>query len=539
MKGRVLGHLSAAALLSILGIRSVQAARRQNKSTPMPMPMPMPTSTSSFVSSATRLRVRPRTSILGSKSASSSLHQIEERVPPSYSTRRSGPVLPAWSGLSSRRKRTQSGPLVLRSSRQDSCYESIIDGNKEELGSKIINTTAFNQIELPGTDEGYDLERDDPIDYSTAEEQAQPFRVWGLPLQSVILLNLVAVIFGTQHAVIKSVVDDSTVGLGSNFAHWVESSLGLDIGGTIQDDSAAAYFTLARFGMAALLASPYTPGLRQMFSPKSESYQEENESVKLAWRYGAELGLFMFLGYAFQAVGLETTSASRSGFFLYLNVKFVPFFSAFLFGKRVELSTWISALVAFAGTGLLAFDNASNGSAGTLSIGDLWSIAAAAASAMFILRMEAASKNVTLSSELNAATLWTVVFLSSAWTIWASASYDSFEITQGFPSVFADSAKQTIATIIRHPLPLIYLGSVTTALANLIQSKAQKDVSAERAAVIYAMDPVYGAAFSNLLLGESLGGYGIVGALFIVVAAATSAIFDGRDDDGDLKDNNI
>ena len=488
------------------------------------MRVPMPRGTSSFVSSAPCLRVRPRTSISGGRNASA-LRQIE--------------VLPVWSGLtSSRRKRTrQSGPL--QNSRQDSCFETSVtevDGNKEELGSKVANTTAFSQIELPCTDEGFEFGRDDQIDYSTAEEQAQPFRVWGLPLQSVILLNLVAVIYGTQHAVIKSVVDDSTVGLGSNFAHWVESSLGFDIDGTSQDDSAAAYFTLARFGMAALLASPYTPGLRQLFSLKSQNGQEENESVKLAWRYGAELGLFMFLGYAFQAVGLETTSASRSGFFLYLNVKFVPFFSAFLFGKRVELTTWISALVAFAGTGLLAFDNASNGSAGTLSIGDLWSIAAAAASAMFILRMETASKNVTKSSELNSATLWTVVFLSSAWTIWTS--YDSLEITQSFPSAFADSAKQTIATVIRHPLPLVYLGSVTTALANLIQSKAQKDVSAERAAVIYAMDPVYGAAFSNLLLGESLGGYGIVGAFFIVVAAATSAIFDGRDDDGDLKDNN-
>ena len=430
----------------------------------------------------------------------------------------------------------------MHNSRQDGCYESssitTINGNTEELGTKITNTT-FNEIELAREDGGYESGPDEMIDYSTAEEQAQPFRVWGLPLQSVILLNLVAVIYGTQHAVIKSVVDDSAVGLGSNFAHWVESSLGLDIDGTVQNDSAAAYFTLARFGLAALLVSPYTPGLRQMFSLGSESDQrEENESVRLAWRYGAELGLFMFLGYAFQAVGLETTSASRSGFFLYLNVKFVPFFSAFLFGKRVELSTWISALVAFAGTGLLAFDNASNnGGTGTLSIGDLWSIAAAAASAMFILRMETASKNVTKSSELNAATLWTVVFLSSAWTIWSSASYDSFEIMHSFPSVFADSAKQTIATVIRHPLPLIYLGSVTTALANLIQSKAQKDVSAERAAVIYAMDPVYGAAFSNLLLGESLGGYGILGASFIVVAAATSAIFNGRDDGDLIKDN--
>ena len=40
---------------------------------------------------------------------------------------------------------------------------------------------------------------------------------------------------------------------------------------------------------------------------------EANEAL-LSWRYGTELGIYMFLGYAFQAIGLETTTASRSGF---------------------------------------------------------------------------------------------------------------------------------------------------------------------------------------------------------------------------------
>ena len=59
----------------------------------------------------------------------------------------------------------------------------------------------------------------------------------------------------------------------------------------------------------------------------------------------------MFLGYAFQAIGLETTTASRSGFLLYLNVKLVPFFFSFLiFGKQIRASTWLSAFVTFVGT---------------------------------------------------------------------------------------------------------------------------------------------------------------------------------------------
>lgn len=366
--------------------------------------------------------------------------------------------------------------------------------------------------------------------------------LFGIPIQSIILLNLVAVIWGTQHAVIKTVVSDETNGT-------------------------AAYFTLARFGLAAALAAPYTPGwsqrelqqqnsaVEQSTDGKNVNYaltDESNEDSiinttsdgQLAWKYGAELGLYMFLGYAFQAIGLETTTASRSGFLLYLNVKFVPFLSYLIFGRTINRGTWISALVAFCGTALLALDigaeettTSTSTITSALSVGDLWSIAAAASSAMFILRMESASKAVPKSSELNAATLWIVAVLSLLWTMIASLSESSsgcIVTGEGGIQIINDSVvhavqllyQRTYSAISAHLLPLIYLSGVTTALANFLQSKAQKDVSAERASVIYAMDPVYGAFFANILLGETLGGLGLVGAFLIVVAAATNASVD-------------
>jgi len=216
-------------------------------------------------------------------------------------------------------------------------------------------------------------------------------------------------------------------------------------------------------------------------------------------------------------------------------VKFVPFFSYFIFGKRIQRSTWISALVAFGGTALLAFDNANadTGFEFAFSVGDLWSIAAAAASAMFILRMEAASRAVPKSSELNAANLWTVAVLSFLWTLgisWNELSGTEVNIdATEFVHAIQQTFEQTFATIIKHPLALIYLSGVTTALANFLQSKAQKDVSAERASVIYSMDPLYGAIFANVLLGETLGAFGLIGAFLILVAAATNAVMDFSD----------
>ncbi|KAL7448734.1 hypothetical protein ACHAWC_000876, partial [Mediolabrus comicus] len=365
----------------------------------------------------------------------------------------------------------------------------------------------------------------------------------GIPLRSIILLNVVAIIWGTQHSVIKSVVDDSVINFGSDaFTSWAEHILGSNWDvfistiqdsridnddGITNDEAAAAYFTLARFSLAALLASPYTPGLiRQKQVVHDDTIVQNEQSTKLAWKYGIELGIYMFLGYAFQAIGLQTTTASRSGFLLYLNVKLVPFFSYFIFGKTIQRSTWISALIAFSGTALLALDNANSGTGGldaTLTVGDLWSIAAAAASALFILRMEAASKSVPNSAELNSANLWTVAFLSFLWTNWISFN----SLMHGDTNlILQETFQQTIYTILHNPIQLIYLSAVTTALANYIQSIAQKEVSAERASIFYALDPVYGAFFANLLLGETLGLWGWVGATLIAFAAATNAIWD-------------
>jgi drug/metabolite transporter (DMT)-like permease len=236
------------------------------------------------------------------------------------------------------------------------------------------------------------------------------------------------------------------------------------------------------------------------------------------------------LGFAFQAVGLGSTTAQRSGFLLYLNVKFVPFLARILLGREISGATWISALTAFTGTALLAYGSGSGGNGGAgaysfdLNAGDLWSIAAAAASAMFILRLERASSEVANAAHLNAACLWVVTLLAAVWTVGAG----QVQAGGGGGSVTEFHLWADVTGIIyQHPLEMIYLSAVTTALANWIQAKAQRDISAERASVIYAMDPVYGAAFSYLLLGETLGGVpGWIGAGLITVAAATNAFMD-------------
>lgn len=345
-----------------------------------------------------------------------------------------------------------------------------------------------------------------------------------IPTQSLFLLNLVAVIWGTQHSVIKMVVEDCD----------------------------ASAFSLARFGLAAIIASPFTPALRPLVNifsgwenerlestadklrAEDNDQQISDEESMLAWRWGLEMGLWMFLGYAFQAIGLEYTTAQRSGFLLYLNVKFVPFFARILLGRKISIPTWISALIAFTGTALLSYGDVGN----DLNVGDLWSVAAAAASAMFILRLETATRAVKASSALNSASLWVVTLMALVWCICEGLYHELMLVPeqpyyQMVSSAVGSTTSNVLQTISSHPISLIYLGGVTTAFANYIQTIAQRGVTAERASIIYALDPVYGAAFANLLLGEQLSSIGLVGAALITFAAAGNAYLDlGRNNDG-------
>jgi drug/metabolite transporter (DMT)-like permease len=232
----------------------------------------------------------------------------------------------------------------------------------------------------------------------------------------------------------------------------------------------------------------------------------------------------MFLGFSFQSIGLQFTTAQKSGFLLYLNVKFVPFFARLLFGREISIATWLSALAAFVGTALIAASGSSQGGMIELNSGDLWTIAAAAASAMFIIRLERASQQVSDAAALNSACLWVVTAFAGLWTIGTSIDGGG---SLSFGEVYEGIFQDIMRIFSSHGLELLYLSGVATAFANWVQTKAQREVPAERACVIYAMDPVYGAVFANLLLGETLDGIqGWVGAGLITIAAATNAFLD-------------
>ena len=69
---------------------------------------------------------------------------------------------------------------------------------------------------------------------------------------------------------------------------------------------------------------------------------------------------------------------------------------------------------------------------------------------------------------------------------------------------------------------LCYLGIVATSGMLFLQAMAQRHVPASKAALVYAMEPVFAALFAWLMLAEGIGWRAAVGGALVVLAVVFS-----------------
>jgi drug/metabolite transporter (DMT)-like permease len=251
-------------------------------------------------------------------------------------------------------------------------------------------------------------------------------------------------------------------------------------------DAVALYplfaFLAVRFAIAsAVLAVPAAGRLRSLGRP--------------GWTAGASLGLLLALGYAFQTAGLERTTVSSAGFITGLYVVFTPLLGLVLFRTRVGRAVWLGVALAVAGLAMLSGVGAGD------PVGDLLVLAGSAAYSLQIVLMERYAPRYdavafTQAEMLAACAGFAVVAIAlgqvevpRGWTVWGA---------------------------------LLVTGVFASALAFLVQTWAQRRLSAARTALAFALEPVWAGIFGFWLAGDRLGALGWGGCALIMAGIAVA-----------------
>lgn len=208
---------------------------------------------------------------------------------------------------------------------------------------------------------------------------------------------------------------------------------------------------------------------------------------------GSLIGIFLFIGYTFQTVGLQYTTASKAGFITGLNVVLVPVLYVLIERKLPTLHTLGSVVVATTGLYLMSVPP------GTfrLAYGDLLMLVCAFGFAMQIILVN------HYSYRFNPVAITGVqILFVGIWCLLIGV------MVEPLPQQITYNAGSAI----------IITAVLATALAFLLQNGMQKYSTPTRFAIVLATEPVFAGITGYYWGGETLSIRALTGAAMILIA---------------------
>ena len=218
-----------------------------------------------------------------------------------------------------------------------------------------------------------------------------------------------------------------------------------------------------------------------------------NKSVLIK---GAILGIFLYLAFALQTVGLQFTTPSKNAFLTAVNVVIVPFIGFLLYKRKIDKYELFGAILAVIGVAILSLKLSSE-----INIGDLLSLACAVGFAFHIFYT---AKFVKTEDP---------VVLTIVQMVTAAAIAGITVLIRGESSFSMETEGM---------MNLLYLGVFSTTITYLMQTVAQKYITETKAAIILSTESFWGMAFSVIILSEIMTGKMIIGAIIILCAILVS-----------------
>ncbi|CAD5196155.1 uncharacterized protein LOC135652505 isoform X1 [Musa acuminata AAA Group] len=286
-------------------------------------------------------------------------------------------------------------------------------------------------------------------------------------VRSIILLNVLTVIYASDIPVLKE----------------VEAIM------------EPASFNMVRFVVSAI---PFLPFILQ------ERRDSHTRST------GIELGFWVSCGYLSQALGLLTSEAGHASFISAFTVIVVPLVDGML-GAAVPALIWSGAIVSLIGVGFLECGGSPP------CAGDILNILSAVFFGIHMLRTEHISRT-TEKEKIMALLGYEVFTVALSSVIW-------FLLKDIFGNVhYLNLGTWTWSMmwdwINSFPwIPALYTGVFSTGLCLWAEMNAMNNVSATETAIIYGLEPVWGAAFAWFLLGERWGKNEWIGATLVLCSS--------------------
>ncbi len=218
------------------------------------------------------------------------------------------------------------------------------------------------------------------------------------------------------------------------------------------------------------------------------------------WRYidaksvrgGVFLGLFLFLGFAFQTFGLTYAYSSTVAFITGLNVVIVPFIVFIFFKKRATMYSSIGAMLAAIGLYMLS----AKGEIGA-GLGEFYALVCAF---MFALQISFTAYYV---KKCNIYVLVLVQFATvTLLSLLGAIALDKVIMPKSFDGIFLEA--------------IIITAVFATVFAFFVQTAMQRFTTPAKTAIIFTMEPVSAGIVGYFWAGEALNTAQLLGAGLIL-----------------------
>lgn len=216
---------------------------------------------------------------------------------------------------------------------------------------------------------------------------------------------------------------------------------------------------------------------------------------------GLILGFFLFGGYLFQTWGLTYTTPSKSAFITGFSVILVPLI-LMLRGARMRAANIVGALLGLGGIYFLVLPSGLD----AVNRGDVLTLFGACSFAVHIVLVGFYTRRFAFQHLVPVQILAVGVLALAALPVdrvrmlhWTAGLVAALFVTAVFATGFAFS----------------------------VQNWAQQYSPAAHTALIFALEPVFAALTSRWVLGEQMGGKGLLGCVLILIGMIISELWGG------------